>query len=231
MATGWRGDSLYCHLEEESAKLNGMWLSGERWMAGRPEPGKAVKRCYYQTEGKFRLGQAEVRVYEQYSRDDFPRHLFVLPWSSEDRRRMGGRPNSTWYRACEHSVDCGWWLSCHHQCIQDTQFFVHNKNTQEGCGNWLIHSLAQHTRVIHLQTTFFYSLVHLLLVKYKSLFRRENVLLVAYWIFYYLIQERDTVSYMWVTSRSCINSDSNQNPCILTASKNITFPKDKGIIF
>lgn len=112
-----------------------------------------------------------------------------------------------------------------------TRSSLYTINTQEGCGNWLTHSLAQHTRVIHLQTTFFYSLVHLLLVKYKSLFRGENVLLVAYWIFYYLIQERDTVSYMWVTSRSCINSDSNQNPCILTASKNITFPKDKGIIF
>ena len=40
--------------------------------------------------------------------------------------------------------------------------------TPEGCAYWWIHSLAQHTRDIPLKTTFFYWLVHLLLVKYKS---------------------------------------------------------------
>lgn len=144
-------------------------MERDEWQQTWARPGCEKMPFNRQREGSFSLGRAELRVYEQYWRNDFHRHLSMLLWNSEDWRRNGAPsagPGMWFTHILLSAVDCwvpliGTYRTCNPLCTTDTP---------EGCGYWWSHSVAQHTRHIPLKTTFFFFnwLVHLLLVKYKS---------------------------------------------------------------
>ena len=137
-------------------------MERDEWQQTWARPGCEKMPFNRQREGSFSLGRAELRVYEQYWRNDFHRHLSMLLWNSEDWRRNGA-PSAG-------PAECCWLLSSPHRHIQDMQSSVHNRYPRR---MWLLmesfRSSAHQTHPPQNYLFFFFNwLVHLLLVKYKS---------------------------------------------------------------